>query len=47
LGIDVHIHDHYFVVASIPAALAIVVAALIVVFGAWKLAKVLWLMMAG
>ena len=47
MGIDIHIHDQYFVVASIPTALAFVVAALLVVFGAWKLAKAFWLMMAG
>jgi heme/copper-type cytochrome/quinol oxidase subunit 1 len=47
VGIDVHIHDYYFVVGHVPLAVAILVLTLGTVLGAWKLAKFLWLMLAG
>jgi len=47
VGIDIHIHDHYFVVGNIPAALAAALVALVVFFGVWKLAKLLWLTLGG
>ena len=47
MGIDIHIHDYYFVVGSVPSAVAIIVVTLAALFGAWKLAKFLWLMLAG
>ena len=42
MGIDIQIQDRYFVLASIPTALATTVATLLIVFGARKLANVLW-----
>ena len=47
MGIDIHIHDHYFVVGRIPATLAVALLAFVVFFGVWKLAKFLWLMLEG
>jgi hypothetical protein len=47
VGIDIHIHDYYFVVGHVPTAIAVLVVALLVLFGAWKLATFLWAMLAG
>ena len=47
VGIDIHIHDYYLAVGNIPTLLAAVVVAVAILFGAWKLAKFLWLMVTG
>jgi hypothetical protein len=46
VGLDIHIHDTYFAVGHIPMAVAIFVLGLAVLFGAWKLLKFVWLMLA-
>ena len=45
MGIDIHVNDEYFIVAHFSAWWAVMIAALLVSFGAWKLAKFLWAML--
>ena len=45
MGIDIHVHDHYFVVTHVHSAIAVLVIALIL-FGSAKLIKFLWMMLA-
>jgi len=46
MGIDIHIHDQYFAVGHVSTWVVVLIAALLVSFGAWKLAKFLWAMLA-
>jgi hypothetical protein len=39
LGIDIHIHDTYVVEAHLPLAIAILIVALLIVWGGVKLTK--------
>jgi hypothetical protein len=47
MGFDIHLHDHYIAVGHVPVAVVLTVLVLAALFGAWKLAKFIWLMLAG
>ena len=46
MGIDFHIQN-YYISFHVPPAVVIIVLTIAVLLGAWKVAKYLWLMLAG
>ena len=45
MGIDIHIHDSYFVVGHLPLWVVVALLVAVMLLGVWKLAQFLWTML--